>query len=227
MLKYFTINTSAELLCFVVALICLSKDKSIAWRIMIFFLLVTCIAELTGIYVKRLYLSDTVHIHPNAWVYNIFIFAQVTFFSYFFQFLLKKYNYSKPIIFGGLACLIALHIYGIVSQTIFIYDELTNTVLSVLLVLYSLYYFYCLIKDDKHIQIAKSAGFWWVTGILFFYFGTTAYNIFYDQLSSIVNRTGQNSGALKYLHNVFNIILYSCWSYSIICRKWELKRPAN
>lgn len=224
MFKYFTINTTAELICFVLSLIFLIKDKSLHWRVMVLFLLITCIAEMTGIYVKHLYLSDRIHVHPNAWVYNILIFAQIIFFNFMFLCFFKRFANLKPIIFVASVLLIVFHVYQIWSQSVFVYDELTNSALSVLLVLYSLSYFYYLIKDEKAIAFGISADFWWVAGILAFYFGTTAYNIFYDQLSLIVLKTGQNQGILKYLHNVFNIILYSCWSYSIVCRRWETKR---
>jgi len=227
MLKFFTINTIAEIICFLIAITCLSKDKMAAWRIRILFLLITCIAELTGIYVKHLYLSDRVHIHPNAWVYNILIFFQIAFFNFIFQQTLKKFIQVTPFIIVISSLLIILHVYEICSQSVYIYDDLANSALSILIVLYSLYYFFHLIKDEKPINIGLSADFWWVAGTLLFYFGTTAYNVFYEQLSSIVTKTGQNPGVLKYLHNVFNIILYGCWSYSFICRRWETKKSES
>jgi hypothetical protein len=224
MLYYFTINTIVETICFFVALFCLRKDSGLVWRSAIWFLFITCIAEMAGIYVKRLYVADKVHIHPNAWVYNIFILFQVGFFSLMFQHLLTKPTNSKPIIIGGFVLLIILHIYGVFSHSVFVYDELTNTVMSILLVLYSLYFYYYLLKDDAYVNLRNSAAFWWVAGILFFYFGTTAYNLFYEKLSSIVLSNKGDLINLKYLHNTLNILMYGCWSYSFICRKWQTRK---
>jgi hypothetical protein len=220
MQHYFTLNTIVEIICFLIALICLKKDNDVVWRSAILFLFITCVMEMTGIYVKRLYLADRLHIPSNAWVYNILILFQAGFFSLMFQHLLKKHSYSRFIIVGGFALLIILHIYEIISQSIFVYDSLTNTAMSVLFVLYSFYFYYCLIKDDMYINLKYSPAFWWVAGTLFFYFGTTVSNLFYEKLTSIVVNSKHNLIYLKYLYNSFNILLYGCWSYSFICKKW-------
>ncbi len=97
--------------------------------------------------------------------------------------------------------------------------------MSVLLVLYSLYYYFCLIKDDTFVNLKRDANFWWVTGVLFFYFGTTVFNVFYEQLTAIVLATKHDLKYLKYFHSFFNVILYGFWSYAIICRKWMITKP--
>ncbi|MGZ3814951.1 MAG: hypothetical protein ACXVB0_23310 [Mucilaginibacter sp.] len=224
MLHYFTINTTVEAICFLVAICCLRKDKSFVWRSMILFLLITCIAEMAGIYVKRLYIADKIHVHPNAWVYNILIFFQIGFFSLMYQHLLSKSANSKPAIIGGFVLLVLLHVFEIFSHSIFVYDVWSNTAMSILLVLYSLYFYYYLLKDDGYLNLKNSSAFWWVAGTLFFYFGTTAYNFFYEKLSSIVLSNKGDVIYLKYLHNTFNILMYGCWSYAFICRKWLTKK---
>ena len=221
MIYYFTVNTIIELICFITALVCLLNDNSRIWRSMIVFLFITCVTEMAGIYVKKLYLADRQHVHPNLWLYNILLIFQVGFFSLMFYTLLRKYINSKPIIISGLALIIVLYNYELFSHGIFLYNELTNTVLLVLCVLYSLFYFFLLLKDERYIQLKKSAEFWWVAGILFFYFGTTACNLFFDKLHAVVFTSGHY--LTYYIYAMLNIILYSCWSYSFICRKWLIK----
>jgi hypothetical protein len=225
MLNYFTINTVAEIICFITALLCLTKDTSFYWRWLILFLLITCIAEITGIYCKRLYLADKAHVPSNAWVYNVLIVFQASFFSLIFHHFLSRFFKSKPIIISGLAFLAAVYCYEIFLHGFFVYVELTNTTMSVLLVLYSLYYYFCLIKDDTFVNLKRDANFWWVTGVLFFYFGTTVFNVFYEQLTAIVLATKHDLKYLKYFHSFFNVILYGFWSYAIICRKWMITKP--
>jgi uncharacterized membrane protein YfcA len=220
MAHYFTLNTSIELLCLLIAVISLRKNGHLLWRSIIIFLLITCVAEIMGIYVKRLYLSNMGHFHPNAWVYNILIFFQIGFFSLMFFELLKKYSNAKPIILSCLVALMAFHIYNIFERSIYVYDERTKTVMSILFVLYSFYFYYCLLKDDNHEELRKLPDFWLATGVLFFYFGTTAFNLFYDNLSQILSRSKDSLSYLKYITNTLNIILYGCWSYSFICRRW-------
>jgi len=220
MLHYLTLNTAVETICFVIAFLCLKKDPGLVWRSMILFLFVTCVTEMSGIYFRGLYLADRVHVHPNIWLYNLFLLFQAGFFSWMFQHLLNKYIKSRPIIVSGLALLVMIYAYEIFTHGIFVYNELTNTVMSVLIVLYSFYFYYCLIKDEAYIKLKNSPEFWWVAGVLFFYFGTTACNLFYDKLASIIINTKQSFNYLKYLFYAFNVLLYGCWSYSFICRKW-------
>jgi hypothetical protein len=218
-LRFFTINTISELICFLIATVCLIQDKTPVWRWMIIFLFITCVTEMLGIYVKKLYLADRLHVHPNAWLYNILLVFQASFICLMFNSILNKYGKSKLIFFTGFALLSVIYIYEAITEGIFIYHNLTNTVMSVLFVLYSLYYFYQLLKDDAYINLSYSPGFWWVTGLLFFYFGSTACNIFFDSLSP------EHSNSLKHLSahifKTLNILLYSCWSYSFICKKWQ------
>ncbi|MFI5136448.1 MAG: hypothetical protein ACHQIM_01390 [Sphingobacteriales bacterium] len=220
MLHYFTLNTIVETICFVIAFLCLKKDASLVWRSMVLFLFVTCVIEMSGIYFKRLYLADRVHAHPNIWLYNILLLFQAGMFNWMFRQLLSKYIKSRPIIISGLAILAILYACEIFAHGIFIYNELTNTVMSVMLVMYSFYFYYCLIKDEAYIRLRNSPEFWWVAGVLFFYFGTTACNLFYNIVASLVINTKQSFNYYKYLYYAFNILLYGCWSYSFICKKW-------
>jgi hypothetical protein len=102
MLSYLTVSTSAEIICFFVALFCLSKDQSPAWKSMVLFLFLTCLIEFFGIHFRKLFLADRVHVHQNVWLYNILLIFQAGFISFMFQNLLQKYINIKPIIFDGL-----------------------------------------------------------------------------------------------------------------------------
>ena len=225
MLPYITINTVAETLCFFVTLFALSNNKDPFWRSLTSFMLIVCVSEYLGIYVKRRYLADVHHVHPNGWVYNILMFFSVGFFSLVFYHLLSSQKAIKNIVAGGGIILIMIHVYSIISQSIYVYDELTKTTMSILFVLYSFIFYYYLLKDDSgFINIKLYGEFWWVTGTLFFYFGTTAYNIYYYKLASFVMNTHSTIVPLKYVYNVLNIFIYSLWSYAFICKRLETKR---
>ena len=201
---------------------------------MIIFLLITCVAELMGFHFKHLYLADRHHTHSNAWIYNILILFQAAFLSFMFYNLLGKYVNSKGLILSGLSAVFILYAYetfqhcglkpveGSIDTGFYLYNDLTNTVMSVLFVVYSFYYYYCLIKDESYERFAISPSFWWITGTLLFYFGTTACNMFYDQLKGV--EISPKHYLTSYIYNVFNVILYGCWAYSFICEKWASKR---
>ena len=216
--SYFTFNTVCELICLIIALICLIKDKAVTWRNMILFLFITCAAEMMGIYIKHLYLADRAHVHPNVWVYNILMVFQVIFPSVMFLAFFNKYFNGKPVIICGLAVLFATYAYEVFDHGLFKKHNVTTTIMSILFVGYSLYYFYCLLKDGAYIKLKFYPPFWWVAGILFFYFGATACNVFYAKLSAIT--ITPKHYLTYYIYNALNLILYGCWSYSFICRRW-------
>ncbi|SDT66220.1 hypothetical protein SAMN05216490_4687 [Mucilaginibacter mallensis] len=215
MLKFFTISTSIELICFVIAMICLIKDLNIIWRSQILYLFITCVTEFLGIFISN-------HKYSNHWLYNIFILFEAAFTYLMFNYLLSIYTKSKPIILCGLALFLVLYIYCIIAHTFFFYTYWAYTVLSIEFVLYGLYYYYLLLKDDKYINLKYSPEFWWIAGTLFFYFANTTCNLFYDKLYTVMI-TSFHQHLTYFIFKALNIILYSCWSYSFICKKWLSK----
>jgi len=169
MFHYFTVNTVAETICFVIAAICLAKDKSFVWRSIIFFLLCTCIAEFIGVHIKKLYLADRLHVHPNVWVYNILLIFQMTFLSWFFDRLIIQFGNIRKVILGGYILLVILYFCEMMSHGWFIYNNLTNTIMSILFVLYSYLYYYHILRNDKYVNLMLLPGFWWIGGALFYF----------------------------------------------------------
>jgi len=199
-----------EVICFVIALVCLVNDSSLAWRGMALFMLLTCITEITGLLMKMAH-------HHNQWVYNIFLVFEAGFTSLMFARLLSKYINSKPLILSGLAVWLLLYVYDVHQHSFFVFNDLTETVMSVVFVIYSFYYYFLLIKDDEYVSLAHNPSFWWVCGALFFYFGSTVSNLFYPFLND-AKIAGYN--IINFIFTALIIIMYSCWSYAFICKKW-------
>jgi hypothetical protein len=211
MMHYITANTVIELICFLFAIICLKNDSSLVWRSMIVYLFITCAAELSGIYVELKH-------NNNQWVYNIFIIAEAGFTNLMFAYLYKQFNKGKYIVTVGVVLFVSLYTYDLVTHGFMVYSYLTYKSMSVLYVTYSLYFYYLLLKDERYISIARSAIFWWVAGALFFYFGNTMCDLFDDLLSDV--KIFKNEDLTYFVFKILNIILYGCWSYSFVCRKW-------
>ena len=216
MLNYFKFTTISEIVCFLIALICLRKDKVQIWKYFGVFLLITCITEVFGIYLKRSH-----HSH-NAWVYNVLMIFEIGFVNIMYAEIFRRYTIAKTVIICGLISFILLYGYELLIHGIFEYNNLSYTVMSVITVIYALFYYYGLMKIDDYIQINNSSEFWWVTGALFYYFGETACDLFYDKLQA-VHITLMHS-LTYYIYNTLNMLLYGCWSYSFICRKWLEKK---
>ena len=219
MLQFFTINTSVEILCFISALVFLRKDPERIWQLLILFLLITCATEIIAIPIKKRYIADPLHVRPNIWLYNILMIFQIAFYTLMFHYLLQKYTY-KWIVYLGFSAVLAAYACETISHGIFEYDVVTKTIMSSLIIIYCLFYYYNLFKDESRIDLSVSADFWWVAGILFFSFGSTMSNLFYKKIEAVLINHKHYIG---YIFNVLNIILYGCWTYAFICRKWMTK----
>lgn len=213
MLNYFSASTISELICFVIASICLIKDSNVVWRSMVVYLFLTCVTELMGVYFAGPKLSIS-----NHRVYNTYLIFEAGFTHLMFAFLINKYINSKPLIITGFAIFLLIYIWETVYNSGVQFNITSYKVLSVLFVVYSLYYYYLLLKDDHYIHLKYSPEFWWVAGALIFYFTNTACIIFYKPLSTMLLWNGHH--LIHYIISALNILLYGCWSYSFICRKW-------
>jgi len=83
---FITFNTISELACFLAGLIFLFKDKDPAWRLLIWYLLLTCIVEVAGIYIRT-----SLHV-SNIPLYNLSVIPECFATSYFFYSLYKAYH---------------------------------------------------------------------------------------------------------------------------------------
>jgi hypothetical protein len=210
MLRYITFNTIPEMLCFLIAAFCMSGNINGVWRLSIPYLFVTCITEFTGIYLKSLH-------HPNQWPYNILLLFQILFNGVLFTHIYRQYLKNVIIVYVGLAGLFIIYSYEISTHGFLTFNMLTYNTMSVIFTIYALYYFYIILNDNNYLTIKSSATFWWVYGILFFYFGSTVVNLFRGKLT-ILFATGHY--LTYYIYGALNIVLYGLWGYSFICRKW-------
>jgi len=209
---YYTLNTICEFICAVIALICLRKDKALAWRLMIVLMVATFVSETAGRYVFLHSASQN-----NHWVYNIFILFEIVITHIMFAHLFSRYTNFKPVLIIGVIILGLCYAYDMYNKGFFWYSNHTYTVMSVLFVLYSLIYYYLRFKDDQYVDLRYSPEFWWAAGILFFFFGATASNLFDEQLYAVML---YKHHLTYYIFRFLDILLYGFWSYSFICRKW-------
>lgn len=207
-------------MCFFVAVFCLARDKSLGWKGMLILLFFICAAETAGIYIKGKYVLDRVNVRPNIWVYNLLMIFQAAFISGMFASLLKQYRNLSLVIFSGLSLLIVLYMFDLFNHGIYVKHVNTYLVMSVLFIIYSLIYFYLLLRDDTLRDLKYEPGFWWVAGTLFFFFGSVMATLFYETIRD----TAPLQGYVKYIYYALNVVLYGCWSYAFILRKWSTQK---
>jgi len=153
-------------------------------------------------------------------VYNIFLVIECTVLNYFFYHLLKVYLDLKKLLTGWLVIFLLFYFTELYVKHFNAYVSVSSTIMSVELVLAGVYYYYRLLKEEKYRQLSKDASFWWVNGTICFYFAGMACNIFFNYLL-LPDKTPIAYSARYMVFSIINVILYSCWSYSFICRYFQ------
>ena len=212
---YITINTVAEFFCFVIAFLFLCRDKDPAWLVFIPYLLLTCIVEIAGITMH--------HSHKtNIPLYTVFVLAECFIISFFFYRLYRPYGAKISMLMLWFAIFLGMYLTELYLNHFNDFVSVTASVMSVIFVITGLYYYYLKLNDDNFERLLFYPSFWWVNGTLFFYFGGTVCNLFFEFL--IKYPSASYSYSVRYLiYGISNVILYSCWSYAFICRHLQMK----
>lgn len=205
-----SLNIFVELTCLMIAFISLRGDHKLFWKLAIAYMLIVCGTEISGRYIARI-----MH-QPNGWLYNIFLVVQIGFLHVaLFKFISKYSGYAKAISLASVGLLALIYLSEIFYWRTSGFYITTYKIFSVNAILLSLFFFYVFIKQKEYVILKHDAEFWFVTGILFFFFGGTVMNFLYNVL--IVPITPDKT-IKSYINNVLIILLYGFWSYSFICR---------
>lgn len=213
---YLSVNTTAEIICFLIALFCLSGDKSAVWKSFIGYLFLVCLTETIGVYLRIQHMR-------NYLVYSIFLLFECMMISLFFYYIYKRYHHKLRMLYGWICLFLLVYLAEMLSLHFKSFPSLTATFMSAVFVVASLYFYLLIIKDEKFRQLGTYPPFWIVNGILFFYFGSTACNVFYDYLVNHEKGISPNLSIRYIIFNLLNILLYACWSYAFICRYYQRK----
>lgn len=213
---YFTLNTIVELICFLVSLFCLLNDKNPFWRIFILYMFLVYVVETGGIYLR-------IARKANFQLYTGFLIVECAVVSIFFYYLYNKYNKRVALLFySWLTLFMIIYTAELAVNRFAGYPFITSAFMSFVFVIASCYFYFIVIRDEKFRKLSTYPPFWIVNGILFFYFGGTACNIFYSYLAQL--HISAASLSIRYIiFIILNVLLYSCWSYAFICRYRQRK----
>jgi hypothetical protein len=211
---YITVNTLSEFLCFGISILCLYREKDKVWKSFILFLLLTCLVEVAGIYIRK-------ELHrPNFMLYNIFLAIECVVLNYFFYHLFKVYHNLKVLLTVWFVAFLLFYFIELYVTHFNAYVSISSTIMSVELILAGVYYYYRLLKEEKYRQLSRYAPFWWVSATICFYFAGMACNLFFKYLM-LPDKTPMVYSARYIIFSIINVILYLCWSYSFLCRYFQ------
>jgi hypothetical protein len=158
-------------------------------------------------------LSIRMGIHNNEPLIHLFTVVSIAFYAAiyyqaFFKPLLKK----AIILLSGLALLIV--IFNVIFiEGIWEYPSLSITVLSVLVICFSLAYFYQIFNRQEFVHIEKQGLFWINAGVLFYF----SINIFLFMLLRKIIAAHEEEGYFM-IHIITNIIANILYSVGLLCK---------
>lgn len=111
----------------------------------------------------------------NSPLLHLYILVSVLFYTVIYYKVFYKAVFKKIALLLGTITLIAMVCSAIFIQYIWTYPSISNTVLSLLMIVLSLTYFYQLLTLQEFVHIDKQGMFWINAGILF-YFSINIFN---------------------------------------------------
>jgi hypothetical protein len=141
----------------------------------------------------------------NYPVLHFFVLISILFFMAIYYYAFFKTTLKKTIVVLGLIAIL-ISIFNLVFvEGIWEYPSISNTILNVLLIFFSLAYFYQLLNKQEFIHIEKQGLFWINAGVLFYY----AINIFLFMLFKQLLNTHKEVYMINYITNIIANILFT------------------
>jgi hypothetical protein len=182
------------------------KHLDKALKIAATYLLVSVLFDLA------LNLATIVGVPNNLPAIHLFVIISIIFYGAIY------YNaFFKPVLKKVIVIVAGVAFFIVIFNIIFIegiweYPSLSNTVLSVLLICFSLAYFYQLLNRQEFIHIEKQGLFWINSGVLFYF----SINIFLFMLFKRIINAHQEDYYM--IHNITNIIANLLFSVGLLCK---------
>lgn len=154
----------------------------------------------------------TRNIGNNMPILHSFIIVSVLFYTaIYYQAFSKKVLKTVLVVLSSAALLVFL-LNAFFIEGIRAYPSLSNTVLSLLLIIISLLYFYQLLNRQEFMQIEKQGMFWINSGVLMY----SGINIFLFMLLS--RMSPQDTATYYSLHSVTNVIANLLFAIGLLCK---------
>lgn len=159
-----------------------------------------------------LVLTIRMGIANNMPLLHLFIAISIVFFSIIYYRAFYSAALRKAVLFMGPAALLVIVANALLIQGIWLYPSLSNTVQGIMLISFSLLYFYQIFTRQEYIHIEKQALFWINSGVLIYF----SVNIFLFMLFNLV--IAQQRQELYAIHSVTNIFSNILYAIGLLCK---------
>jgi hypothetical protein len=145
----------------------------------------------------------------NMPVIHVNVLISLIFFSYIYYHLYKKSVLKKFAIVVAITTFLLMVCF---NSNLFEYPTVSNTALSISLIILSLIYFYQLLNPLEYIDIEKQGFFWINAGVLFY----SAVNIFLFMLLTQIPVNDRHNYLI--INSITNIIANTLFSVGLLCQ---------
>lgn len=176
-------------------------------KLMALFCLLSIIPDFAGLITTHLKI-----VFNSLFLIHLFDIMAVIFFTLIYQRAFYKPVFKKMTLIFGITSFAAFIFNVIFIESIWSYPSVSNTILSVFLIILSLVYFYELLSRQEFTYIEKQGMFWINSGVLFYY----AITIFLFMLYMKINYADRSTYYM--MQSVMNIIANLLYSVGLLCK---------
>lgn len=176
-------------------------------KLMALFCLLSIIPDFVGLITTFLKI-----VFNSLFLIHLFDIMAVIFFTLIYQRAFYKPVFKKMTLIFGITSFAALIFNVIFIESIWSYPSVSNTILSVFLIILSLIYFYELLSRQEFTYIEKQGMFWINSGVLFYY----AITIFLFMMYMKINYADRSTYYM--MQSVMNIIANLLFSVGLLCK---------
>ena len=181
-------------------------------KLMALFCLLSIIPDFVGLITTSLNI-----VFNDLFLIHLFDMMAVIFFTLIYQRAFYKPVFKKMTLIFGITSLAAMVFNVIFIESIQSYPSVSNTILSVLLIILSLVYFYEMLSRQEFTYIEKQGMFWINSGVLFYYAITIFLFMLYKKMSDA------DKPNYYMMQSVMNIIANLIFSVGLLCKPQNQK----
>src|SRR3546814_749894 len=148
----------------------------------------------------------------NMPLIHLFIALSLSLFSVLYYRAFQSKTLQRLVLFLGPASVLAVIVSSLFIGGIWVYPSFSNTLQSVVLMSFSLLFFYQIFTRQEYVHIEKQAMFWINSGVLIYF----SVNIFLFMLFDLV--IVQQQEELYAIHLIINIFSNILYATGLLCK---------
>jgi hypothetical protein len=184
------------------------KKNPLYLRLFTLFLLYTFLNEIAAGYLVE-------HNKQTLELYNVYVVIQFVFYTYLLSSFILDTRIKKVVKFIQPVYVVLSILNLFFFQKWVVYNSITYSIGSLIIVALSIFYFYELFKQKKVVYLTREPSFWISTGLLFFF--TCSFPL----IATVNLLSDLKEGTLYTLQNILtlvNVMLYSIFTISFLCQ---------